>query len=170
MPFMDKRLRVGMRVPAAMLSELGPDGQVNALHTETLLSGVRVLVIGVPGAFTPICTRQHLPPFIEKADALKRSGFKDVICITTSDPFSVSAWQRQIDPAQKLHMLSDGNLDFTRATGLMSLERDLFLGERSCRYAMILENAIVTKLSVETSVLSVSCSSADVMLECGPVL
>lgn len=125
-------------------------------------------MIGVPGAFTPICTREHLPPFIEKADALKRSGFTNILCIVTSDAFAADVWQQQIDPQRTLRMISDGNLDFTRATGLMSIERDLFLGERSCRYAMIVENAIVTKLSVEKSVLSASCSSADVMLECSP--
>jgi 2-Cys peroxiredoxin 5 len=77
----------------------------------------------------------------------------------------MDAWARQIDPERKLRYISDGNLAFTRATGLISMEPDLFLGERSRRYAMILEWAVLKKIRIEKSVLNVTCTSAEGVLE-----
>lgn len=154
-------LRIGQRIPQATICELDALGGVRAYHTEQLFSGVKAVVVGVPGAFTPVCTNKHLPPFIAEADRLKRAGFAHVICLCTSDPFALDAWARQVDPERKLRFMSDGNLDFTRAAELLTYEETFFLGQRSKRYAMTLENAIVTRLSIEPSVLEVTCTSVD---------
>jgi 2-Cys peroxiredoxin 5 len=158
------QVRVGQRVPPAWLASLDAAGELSPVHTEKLLCGVKALVIGVPGAFTPICTHQHLPGFIERAPAIRKAGFGAVICIASSDPFATAEWAHQIDPAGRLTFLSDGNLAFTRACGLASREEALFLGERSRRYLMCVEDAVVTRLHVESSVLQVSCTSADEVL------
>ncbi|MBP7704417.1 MAG: peroxiredoxin [Caulobacter sp.] len=156
---MSPLLRQGHRVPYATLAELWID-EVRPVTTDALFSTRHTLVIGVPGAFTPTCSEKHLPDFIQMADSLKRSGFHDIIVISPSDPFAVAAWATQVDPDGKLRFVSDGNLEFTRKAGLTSHEDRFFLGERSKRYLMIVRNAIVDRLSVEDSVLNVSCSRA----------
>lgn len=162
---MNAGVRIGQRAPLAMLAEL-VGGEVKAVSTDTLFAGRRAVVIGVPGAFTPICTKTHLPEFIASADEMRRAGYSLVACIVTSDPFATERWAREMDPEHKVRFLSDGNLDFTRAANVVSLERDLFLGERSARYLMVLENAIVHRFSVERSVLDVSCTRGkDVFLD-----
>jgi peroxiredoxin len=152
-------LRQGHRVPQATLAELWL-ADVRPITTEALFSGKTSLVIGVPGAFTPTCSEKHLPDFIEMSDRLKQSGFDDLIVLSPSDPFAIAAWATQVDPDGKLRFVSDGNLEFTRKAGLTSHEDRFFLGERSKRYLMIVRNAIVDRLSVEDSVLNVSCSRA----------
>lgn len=159
-------VKVGQRVPRAFVAELdGESGLPRPFNTDDLFSGARILVIGVPGAFTPVCTYKHLPPMIARADELHRAGYRDVICMCPSDPFSLDAWARQIDPERKLRFISDGNLHFTRLAGLISNEPNLFLGARSKRYAMVLESAIVKRLSIEESVLDVTCTGIDNVLE-----
>lgn len=153
-------LRSGQRLPPATLAELR-QGEIMPVRLEVLLAGRRSLVIGIPGAFTPICTERHLPQFVEKADALLRSGFDQILVIAPSDPFSLAAWAPSIDPKGRLRFLSDGNLEFTRRAGLVSHETELFLGERSRRYLMIVQDAVLERLNIETSVLNVTCTRAD---------
>lgn len=152
--------RSGQRLPPATLAELR-FGELMPVRAEVLLAGKRSLIIGVPGAFTPVCSERHLPQFVEKADALLRSGFDQILVITPSDPFTVAAWAPQVDPEGKLRFLSDGNLEFTRRCGLTSHEKEFFLGERSCRYLMIVQDAVVERLNIETSVLNVTCTRAE---------
>lgn len=157
-------IRQGQRLPPVTLAELR-HGEVITLRVEPLLAGKRSLLIGVPGAFTPVCSERHLPQFIEAADKLRRAGFDQLLVIAPSDPFSMAAWAQQVDPEGKLRFLSDGNLDFTRKAGLTSHERALFLGERGCRYTMIVQDAVVERLNIEASVLDVTCSRAAAVLE-----
>ncbi|PZO51179.1 MAG: hypothetical protein DCF16_11565 [Alphaproteobacteria bacterium] len=133
-------LRVGQRIPPAYLSRLDSDGVVQPIHSELLFSGGRLIVVGAPGAFTPVCAREHLPSFLANAPALRAAG-------------------------RALEFVSDGNLDFARACGLAALENDLFLGERSRRYVLELENAVVQRMRVEQDLLSVTCTRAQDILE-----
>jgi 2-Cys peroxiredoxin 5 len=158
-------IKVGQRVPPAFVAELDENGAVRSINTEVLFGGSKALVIGVPGAFTPICSSKHLPPFIASADSFRIAGFQELICISPSDPFAMEAWQRQIDPERKLRFISDGNLTFTRAAGLVSREPSLFLGERCKRFSMVVEWAVIRRLHVEDSVLDVSCTRAQDVLE-----
>lgn len=123
------------------------------------------MLIGVPGAFTPVCTDEHLPDLIANAPALKAAGFAKIVCIAPNDPYALAAWQAQVDPDGVLTLLSDGNLDFSRACGLTVREPGLFLGERTARFLMVTEDAVVTKLNVERSILNVAVSrSREVLL------
>ncbi len=155
-------IKTGRRVPPAALAELA-GGVVRTIGTEPLFAGRRSLVIGVPGAFTPVCHQVHLPDFVAMADQFRAAGFQQLLVIAASDPFALSAWSSTIDPEGRLRFLSDGNLEFTRKLGLTSQESALFLGERSRRYTMIVQDAVVERLSVETSILNVTCTRADVV-------
>lgn len=157
-------IRMGARIPSVLVAEFS-HGEVVPHWTDTLFLGTRVLVIGVPGAFTPVCSNKHLPPIIKRADELRRAGFSDLFCLVASDPFATAAWAEQLDPSCQLRFFSDGNLEFTRACGLITVEPTLFLGQRSRRYTMVLENAIVARLNVEPSLVNISCSSAEALLD-----
>ncbi|MGE3143730.1 MAG: peroxiredoxin family protein [Hyphomonadaceae bacterium] len=161
---MRSSVRIGQRIPAAHLAYLDAAGDLRTVHTESYFAGCKALVIGVPGAFTPVCTHQHLPPFLEKAAQFRKGGYTKLVCLSAGDPYSTAVWATQIDPHRNLTFLSDGNLDFTRAAGFSSVETSLFLGERSQRYVMALTNAIVTGLRIEQSVLQVTCTGADEVL------
>ena len=102
----------------------------------------------MPGAFTPTCSEQHLPGFVDNADAIKGKGVDSIVCVAVNDPFVLDAWS-QDRGAGDLTIVGDGNGDFTRALGLEMDGRGFGLGTRSQRYAMIVEDGTVTKLAVE---------------------
>lgn len=159
------QIRVGQRIPSVQVAETNRYGDIQGQYSDMLFYGPRVLIVGVPGAFTPICTNKHLPPIIQRAGELRRAGFSDLFCVTSSDPFSTQAWAEQIDPSHQLQFVSDGNVDFARACGLTTIETALFLGTRSRRFTMILQECIVARLNVEASVLDVTCSAAEAILD-----
>lgn len=147
----------GNRIPEALLARL-EDGRVRPVSSVELFRGQRSLVLGVPGAFTPVCNGRHIPDFIENAPALRKAGFTQLLCIAPNDPYVVDVWARTLDPTGQIQFLSDGNLDFTRALGLLNKERYLFLGLRSHRYLMSVRGCIITHLRVEPHSLSYSCT------------
>ena len=141
-------ITIGHRVPPARLAEIR-GGEISEIGTEDLFSGRRAVMIGVPGAFTPVCTDKHLPDFVAGADRLKRAGFDLIVCLAANDPWTVGSWAAQVDPQRKIRFLSDGNLEFSRGMGLTDVRRDLYLGERTSRFLMTLKCAIVERLAVE---------------------
>lgn len=162
---MKRTIRVGERVPPVRLGRLS-EGFVSSQSAETLFLGRRGILIGVPGAFTPVCSGTHVPDFVDRAPQLKASGFDFIACLAANDPWTLDAWSRQLDPEGRLLFLSDGNLEFARTTGLTRLDPDQFLGERCRRFMMVLNGAVVEKLSVEPELAALTCTrSADVLLD-----
>lgn len=156
--------RRGQRLPPVMLGEL-IDGVVHRVPLESLLAGRRAVVFGIAGAYTPICSQRHVPDFVEKAEGLKAMGFDTIICIGPNDPWTMAAWGKEVDPQGKLRFLSDGNMEFARATGLTETHNDYFLGDRLKRFALTVTDAVVEHVGVEGTLLSLSCSRpSDVML------
>jgi peroxiredoxin len=153
----------GLPIPDVQLGALENDAVV-FLPARSLFAGRRAIVIGVPGAFTPVCTRQHVPDFVKNAGTLRASGFDFLACIAPNDPFVLKMWARDVDPQGKLRFLSDGNLDWTNALGLGSLERKLCLGQRSQRYMLVVENGQIARAKIEPSVLDFSCTGAQHVL------
>lgn len=153
---------VGGPIPDVQLCLM--DGEeLRPVSARVLFAHGRVVVLGVPGAYTPICTRQHVPDFVRNADRMLASGYTNLFCIAPNDPFVLDVWARQLDPKRKLQFVSDGNLEFARQLGLHQQARNLFLGWRSERYLMIIERGIIMKLRVEPNILTYSCAtSADV--------
>lgn len=156
-------LKAGHRVPPVTLGEL-VFGEVKRVSLETLLAGRRTVVFGVPGAFTPICSQRHAPEFVAKAKMLKKTGFDQVICIAPNDPWTLAAWTQTLDPDGQVRFLSDGNMEFARMTGMSESHPDHFLGERLKRFVMITQDAVVQHLGVETTILTVTCSSVEEVL------
>jgi peroxiredoxin len=109
-----------------------------------------MLNTAVPGAFTPTCSVQHLPGFITNVGGLKDKGADVVACISVNDPFVMAAWGKDRNVGEDVLMLSDGNAEFTSAIGLEMDGSRFGLGTRSQRYAMVIDDGVVTLLNVES--------------------
>lgn len=154
-------IKTGDTLPKATLSELTADGIVNHDVTE-LFAGKKVVLFAVPGAFTPTCSNAHLPGYVVHADEIKAKGVDMIACVAVNDAFVMKAWGENQN-ADAIRMLGDGDASFTKALGLDS-DTGSFGGIRSQRYAMIIENGVVTTLNVEQP-KSFEVSKAEVILE-----
>lgn len=141
-------IAVGDRLPDIAFKRLSDGGMSEATVAE-IFSGRKVVVFAVPGAFTPTCSAKHLPGFVDQADAFKGRGVDEVVCVAVNDPFVMRAWGEHSKVGDTVTMLPDGNGEFTRAIGLEMDASGAGLGQRSQRYAMVVENQVVTALSVE---------------------
>lgn len=150
-------IRVGERLPQVSLARLRGD-VVERVPLESYLEGRQVVMIGLPGAFTPVCTRRHIPELVANAPALKASGIDEIICVAPNSPWVVGEWAGQTDPEGRLTFLSDGNHELIRAAGLTSKAPHLFLGECSVRYALMLRHAVIEKIAVEADVENLACT------------
>jgi peroxiredoxin len=156
-------IKVGDKLPSATLRRFG-EGGIEQISTESLTSGKKVVLFAVPGAFTPTCSEQHLPGFMQHADAIRAKGVDTIACVAVNDPFVVNAWTKATGAAGKVDILSDGNADFTKAVGLELDASGFGLGIRSKRYAMIVEDGVVTHLMVEDVPTQADASSANTIL------
>jgi peroxiredoxin (alkyl hydroperoxide reductase subunit C) len=141
-------IQVGEAMPSVKLMRMGAKGP-EAVTTDELFKGLKVVFFGVPGAFTPTCSAKHLPSFVDKADALKSKGIDKVICTSVNDVFVMDAWGKSQDSGGKVEMVADGDAMFTKAAGL---ELDLTgkgLGLRNQRFSMIVENGVVKALNID---------------------
>ncbi len=139
-------IKEGDKLPSSTFSLLTSDGASNPT-TEELFSGKKVVLFAVPGAFTPTCSEAHLPGFVVNADKIKAKGVDTIICLSVNDSFVMKAWG-DASNAEDIVMLADGGGAFTKAIGL-EMETGDFGGLRSQRYAMIVDDGVVTKLNVE---------------------
>lgn len=136
----------GQNVPQVTLTQLASEG-MQTLTNKELFDGKKVVLFAVPGAFTPTCSNAHLPEFITLADKIKAKGVDAIYCVSVNDAFVMKEWGDSQN-AEEILMLADGDASFTKALGL---EKDTagFGGIRSSRYAMIVNNGVVTGLFVE---------------------
>ncbi|MDZ4738914.1 MAG: peroxiredoxin [Alphaproteobacteria bacterium] len=146
-------------VPDVQLGFLVGD-EIHQISARELFASGRSVVIGIPGAFTPVCSNQHIPDFVRHAQEFARAGIARMICIAPNDPFVLAAWAKQVDPDHRLRFYSDGNLEFVRALGVNCDIGSLFCGERGERYLMVVENGTIVRFRVETSILNYAIASA----------
>lgn len=151
---------VGDKLPDVELRTMGAEGPQAARTGEVLGQG-RVVLFAVPGAFTPGCSKIHLPGFVEQASELKGKGVDTIACVAVNDAWVMDAWGQSQGVGDSIVMLADGNAEFTRAMGLEAELSGAGLGVRSKRYAAIIEDGIITSLEVESKpgVDVSSCSS-----------
>jgi len=147
-------IEIGSQLPDATLWEtttfgdacpLGPKGASVLASAK----GRRIVVFGVPGAYTETCSGRHLPGFVAQADAFRARGVDEIWCVSVNDGYVMAAWGREHDAIGKVRMLGDGSAEWTRKLGL---EEDLSqwgMGLRSRRYAMLVEDGVVKRLNVD---------------------
>lgn len=148
-------IKVGDRLPEGTLSEyldvategcsVGP----NTFQVQDLIKGKRIVIFGLPGAFTPTCSAQHVPSYVAGHDALKARGVDEIWCMSVNDPFVMGAWGKDQKAGGKVRMMADGSAAFTQATGLTLDLTAAGLGLRSNRYSMLVDDGVVKTLNVE---------------------
>jgi peroxiredoxin len=137
--------------------------------TDDIFKGKKVVVLALPGAFTPTCSSTHLPGYEAKYDEFKSLGIDEIYCLSVNDAFTMFQWAKQLG-VEKVKMLPDGSGEFTRRMGMLVRKDNLGFGERSWRYSMLVEDGAVTAMFAEPGI-SDNCptdpfevSDADTML------
>ena len=141
-------INVGDRLPDATFTTMSADGP-KPMTAKEVFGGKKVALFAVPGAFTPTCSKQHLPGYVQRYDELKSKGFDTVACTAVNDIFVLTAWARASGAEGKILMLADGSADFAKKIGLDVDLTARGLGVRSRRYSMIVEDGVVKSLNVE---------------------
>ncbi len=156
-------IAVGDRIPDVRVMTFGPDGPTHVQTADVLGTG-KVVLFAVPGAFTPTCSDFHLPSYLVRNDELRAKGVDSIVCISVNDPFVMGAWGEAQHVGDQVVLLADGNGELTEAVGLEMDGSGFGLGTRSQRYAMVIEDGVVTTLQVEPGP-GLTVSAADAILE-----
>jgi peroxiredoxin len=143
-------INVGDKLPEATFTVMTPTGPAPK-KTADVFAGKKVAFFAVPGAYTPTCQQQHVPGFVARVDELKAKGIDTIACTAVNDVFVLTQFAKDTGAEGKILMLADGNADFAKAIGLDIDLSGFGLGTRSKRYAMIVDDGVVTYLAVEDS-------------------
>ena len=156
-------ISVGNKMPPGRFDILR-DGDPGFMETSELFDGKTVVLVSVPGAFTPTCSMSHLPGFVRLADDILATGVDTIACMAVNDVFVMDAWGRDQAVSNKVLMLADGNGDYVKALGLDLDGRGFGMGLRGQRFAMIVDDGTVTHLAVEEPAMF-AVSKAEAILE-----
>jgi peroxiredoxin len=148
-------LKIGDTLPSVTVYEyievegngcsLGP----NAFDVAKACAGKKIAIFALPGAYTPTCSAQHLPGYVQAAEEFKAAGVDEIWCLSVNDAFVMGAWGRENAAGGKVRMMADGSADFTRAVDLVLDLTAKGLGVRSQRYSMLVDNGVVRTLNIE---------------------
>ncbi|MFM7066817.1 MAG: peroxiredoxin [Gammaproteobacteria bacterium] len=141
-------IQAGDRFPSVTFKTMTADGPAN-LTSDELLAGKTVVLVSVPGAFTPTCHARHLPGYVDQIDALKAKGVDAVACMAVNDVFVMNARGKASHADGKITMLADGNGDAARALGLELDASGFGMGKRGQRFALVVKDGMVTHVNVE---------------------
>ena len=163
-------IQVGDSLPAGALSEfvetetagcsLGP----NTFQVPDLVKGKKIVIFGLPGAYTPTCSAQHVPGYVQHAEAFKAAGVDEIWCISVNDAFVMGAWGREQKATGIVRMMADGNAAYSKALGLDADFSKFGMGTRSQRYSILVDDGVVTQLNVEQGG-AFEVSNAETMLK-----
>lgn len=156
-------IEVGQSLPEVTFRAMGEDGPY-ARTTGEVFSGRKVVLIAVPGAYTPTCTLNHVPGYITHADAIKAKGVDAIVVTSVNDPFVMGAWEKSVGADGKLEFVADGNGEFAEKLGLVLDGTGFGLGKRSKRYSMLVEDGVVKRIAVEDAPGKADASGAEAML------
>lgn len=151
-------IQIGDKIPQGMFTIMGAEGPTG-ISTAEIFDGKKVVLFAVPGAFTPTCSAAHLPGFVVHVDDIKAKGVDTVACMSVNDVFVMDAWGKGSN-AEHIVMLADGNATFTQALGLELDGSGFGMGTRSQRFAMIVDDGVLTLLNVDAGALEASSAEA----------
>jgi peroxiredoxin len=156
-------IQVGEHLPQVTFRVMTSDGPI-AKTTDDLFKGRKVVLVAVPGAFTPTCHRNHLPGYVQKMQEIKAKGVDAILVTSVNDVFVMDAWGKA-SGAEGIDLLADGNGDFAKALGLTMDGSGFGMGTRSQRYSMVVENGVVKALNVEDAPSKAQVSGAENILK-----
>jgi peroxiredoxin len=157
-------ISVGDKMPSGTLMTMG-DGGPEPVATDDFFSGRKVVLFGLPGAFTPTCSAQHVPSYVENHTALAAKGVDAVGCMSANDAFVMSAWGKDQQVGNKVTMLADGSAEYTKALGLELDLTDRGMGVRCTRFALVVDDGTVSAVQVEDNPGGIEKSGALAILE-----
>lgn len=150
-------------IPDGTLAYFDENDEMKQVSVHSLAAGKKVVIFGVPGAFTPTCSMKHVPGFIEKSEELKAKGVEELLLISVNDPFVMKAWKKSYPETKNVKFLADGSATYTHALGLELDLNEKGLGIRSRRFALLVDNLKVVVANIESGG-EFTVSSADEIL------
>ncbi len=141
-------IKAGDKMPSGtfgVMTESGP----GAMSTDDLFSGKKVVLVSVPGAFTPTCSMNHLPGFVDQADAIRAKGVDTIACMAVNDVFVMNAWGKDRGVGDDVLMLADGNGEYAKALGLEMDASGFGMGTRGQRFAIVVDDGVAKHVAVE---------------------
>lgn len=156
-------VKIGDRIPQSSFQVMGDNGP-SVISTNKLFDGRTVVLVAVPGAFTPTCHNHHVPGYLENLDALKEKGVDEVAFTAVNDVHVMGHWAKATGAARKVTFLADGSANFAKAVGLDLDATAGGMGIRSHRYSMLVKDGVITQLNVEENPGVADVSSAATML------
>ena len=159
------KIKKGDKIPSVDLFYLDENKAVKKIKANLLFENQKVILFGLPGAFTSVCSAKHLPGFVNNFDLAKKKGINKIICISVNDPFVMNAWGEKHKVGDKILMIADPFCKFTKEIGATVDKTEKGLGLRSSRFTMLLENGIVKELKEEKNTAECEISSAENFLE-----
>ena len=157
-------IKVGDRLPEAKFRVMTAEGPAWKT-TDEVFKGKKVVLFAVPGAFTPTCHKNHLPGFLQNAQAIKGKGIDTIAVTAVNDAFVMTEWKKASGAEGKIEFLADGNADFAKAIDMTLDASGNGLGTRSKRYSMLVEDGVVKKLNIEEAPGKVEVSGGDALLK-----
>jgi glutaredoxin/glutathione-dependent peroxiredoxin len=154
---------IGDALPKATFRLVEAEG-TRDVSVDEFFAGRKIVLFGLPGAFTPTCHKNHLPGFLANAEAFKAKGVTQIAVTAVNDPHVMRAWAKATGAEGHISFLSDGNAEFATAAGLSQDFAAGFMGVRSRRYAMLVEDGKITRLNVEEAAGKAEVSSAETLL------
>ena len=155
------KIKVGEKLPLVDFFFLNDDKNLQKINSSSLFQNQKAILIGVPGAFTNVCSAEHLPGYVKNFEEAKKKGVTKIICVSVNDPNVMKAWGESQNVKGKVFMAADPFYEFTK---LIGADVDKFakgLGIRSTRYTMLLENEIVKKIQEEKDTGTCEISAAE---------
>ncbi len=141
-------IKAGDRIPEGTFTRMTPTGPA-PVTTQEVFGGKKVVFFAVPGAFTPTCSKQHLPGYVSNAEAIKSKGVDTIACLAVNDVFVMDAWGKAQGVGDRVLLLADGNAEFVKKLGLELDAAKFGMGTRSKRFSMVVEDGVVKELNVE---------------------
>ena len=158
------KIKINDQIPDIEIYQL-VNGEPHKSKLKDTLGKEKIILFGLPGAFTSTCSKLHLPGFVKNAENIKAKGIKDIFCLSVNDPYVMNAWGEVNNIGNKIKMLSDPYLLFTKAIGAEVDRNTKGMGIRSSRYAMIIENLKILNIQVEKETKICGLSSAETILD-----
>ena len=158
---MKSLVKIWDKLPNVKLFENTPD---NIINTEQLLVGKRVVIFGVPGAFTPGCSKTHLPGYVQDFEKYKNKGIDIIACVSVNDPFVMQAWGEAHNVGDKIRMLADTHGDLSRELGVVLDSEPFFGHKRMKRFSMVVNDGTVEQFNVEAGGTGLTCSLSEGIL------
>tara|TARA_B100000161_G_scaffold264619_1_gene238306 strand:+ start:449 stop:934 length:486 start_codon:yes stop_codon:yes gene_type:complete len=158
------KIKINDQIPDIEIYQL-INGDPEKKKLSEILGKYKVILFGLPGAFTSTCSKLHLPGFVKNAGKIKEKGIKNIFCLSVNDPYVMNAWGEANNTGGKIQMLSDPYLVFTSKIGAEVDRNSKGMGIRSNRYVMIIENLKVLNIQVEKETKQCGLTSADNILD-----